>query len=245
MTDDVTRGLAMLADEADPAPIDTHAVVALAKARTRGRRAVAASAIITVASVGALTVAVGAVNEPTTLGGTTTTVTETVERPATSVPGTGEFIPLDPRGPVLGTEAREPASPAEQAQRAQRLQGELIDAFGRILPDWDHSVFEFACDDRGCWAMGDIIDGGTPVRLFVYVHGEKSLDCSGTNCQKELLDDGTLVGIWRRDTDRVAGVNSVQHDGTSLSILMEWQKPRTESPLTDDQLRRFATVLTF
>jgi hypothetical protein len=59
MNDELTRGLTMLADEAEPVAIDVYGVIDTAKKRTRNRRASAASAFGTVAIVGALAMTIG------------------------------------------------------------------------------------------------------------------------------------------------------------------------------------------
>lgn len=253
MTDDVTRGLELLADEAEPAPIDTHAVVAMARARRNSRRAVAASAFVTVAAVGALAVTVGAVKEPTASAPddptTTVTVTEQVTPSTTSTPSEAADPDRAKDGPVLGTEVEQPASPEERTERAKRLQGELVDAFDRILPqDWDHSAFAFACDSYGCWAQGDIVDGVGPLKLFVHVSGDYGLaSCSGAGCSKEILDDGTLVALSNGSESGQPQfqVSSVRTDGTAMSLLAEWKKGRATPPLTEDQWRDFGNVLTY
>jgi hypothetical protein len=56
MTDDVTRGLTMLADETEPAPIDSYDVITRARTRTRNRRATVTTALATLAVVGSLAV---------------------------------------------------------------------------------------------------------------------------------------------------------------------------------------------
>jgi hypothetical protein len=257
MTDDVTRGLALLADEAEPAPIDTHAVVALARARTRSRRAVVASTVVTLAAVGALAVTVSAIKDSPPPGGgdTTPTITiteptpteQTTEQPPTSTL-TGGAGPDKGQGPVLGTEVAQPATPAERKARAKRLQGELIDAFDRILGQgWNHSRFAFACDTYGCWAQGDIVDSAGPLRLFVYVSGDYSLSsCLGPDCDKKIMDDGTLVALnTGGGSGAQASVSSVRTDGTSVSIHAEWAKTRTTPPLTDDQWREFGNAVTY
>lgn len=250
MTDDITRGLGLLADDAEPAPIDTHALAALARARTNSRRAVVASACVTLAAIGALAVAVGSVKEPPPLGADNTTTTAT----STSAPTESPAEDTDPtggRGPVFGTEVEQPASKAERTERAQRLQRELTDAFGQILPDaWTYSAFRFACDPDGCWARGDIVDdvdNTGPIKLSVHVSGDYGLaSCTGADCTKKVLEDGTLVAFSTREYDgRVhASMGSVRPDGTSVSISADWAAGTTP-PLTDDQWRAFGNLLTY
>ena len=57
--DDCTRGLDLLADEAEPAAVDCYDVIAKAKARTRNRRATMPTALATVTVAGAMIATIG------------------------------------------------------------------------------------------------------------------------------------------------------------------------------------------
>jgi hypothetical protein len=237
MTDDVidhvTRGLTLLADEAEPAPIDTHDVITRA-IRTRSRRTTVAIAFGTAVVVGALAVALGV-------------ATREHKPPAVAPPtSTNGF-------PVPGTEMVEPATDAERAARANRLQADLVDAFGRVLSDdWEHSTFAFTCDLHGCWAEGDIKNDAGSVKLFVHVNGDFGLSaCWAPNCAKQRLDDGSLAYVSDNEMDtidgkrRIMGVGAMRADGTTSSITVEWPPDRPTKPLTEDQWLEFATAFTY
>lgn len=55
----ISHGLALLADEVEPPAVDVHAVIATARARNRNRKLVGATAVGTMAVVGALAVTIG------------------------------------------------------------------------------------------------------------------------------------------------------------------------------------------
>lgn len=243
MTEDVTRGLSLLADEADPAPINSHAVIALARARTSRRRAVVASASVTLAAVGVLALTVTALREPAGIadGAPTTTTTITV----TESPSAGETEPGGQQGPVMGTRVRQPATAEERAERAARLQRELTAGFDRLLPDgWEYSTFEFACDQYGCWAQGDIVDETGPLNLSVHVSGDYDIEgCLGA-CTKTVLDDNTLVALNSELPGGGLSLDSVRPDGTAFGIYARWPAAR-DNPLTDDQWRAFGNVVTY
>ncbi|OLF10068.1 hypothetical protein BLA60_16540 [Actinophytocola xinjiangensis] len=249
MTEDVTRGLSLLADEAEPAPIDSHAVVALARARTGRRRAVIASASVTLATVAVLALTVTALRSPTvaTPAPTTTateTATETVTVTGSPAP---DAVNGTQRGPAIGTEVRMPATPEERAARATRLQQELRAAFDRVLPEgWEYSTFKFACDPYGCWARGSIVDDAEPVDLMVHVSGDYSVSqCYGDTCTKKVMPDGTLVALDTAMAEpRSLGVDSVRPDGTSFSIYATWKKDR-DGTLTDEQWRALGSAVTY
>jgi hypothetical protein len=237
MTDDVTRGLSLLADEADAAPIDADAVIATATARSR-QRAILASAFVTIFLVSALVLSFGAFKPDTP---------HTADGPTTGI-----------GPPTFGTEVPKPASDAEQAVRRTRLQQQLTAAFSRILPNgWVHSQFDFACEPTHCWAEGEIRDDAGPLLMSVHVVGDYSLlSCYQPNCTKTVLADGTLVAFNKNDNkennttiggqpERYWSISSVRHDGTSFSMSVRVPKSRTAPTLPDDQWRRFGTAITY
>jgi hypothetical protein len=228
MTEDVTYALRLLADEADPNPIDTRLVIALAKARTKSRRAIAASAIVTLGAVGALAMTVTALNEP----------------PPTT--------PGDRLGPVVRTEVT-PATPDERAAREERLQGELTVAFERILPQgWTHGRFPFTCDPTGCLAQDDIVDDAGTFRLSVYVSGDfRETPCREPDCEQTVLDDGTVIAlnvgneVSQRPNFSSVQISAMRRDGTSISINAEWRVDRSAPSMSADRWRGFGSALTY
>jgi hypothetical protein len=232
MTDPVTHGLALLADEAEPAPIDSHDVITRA-IRTRNRRTTVAIAFGTAIVVGALAV---------TLGVTTREHAPTAIAPPTATSGF----------PMPGTEVLKPATASERVARAQRLQSDLTDTFVTVLPaDWQHSTFAFTCDPYGCWAEGDIKNGEGTVTLFFHVGGDFGMNtCYAPNCVKQRLDDGTLASISNYEIDPARktaglGVSSVQADGTAFSLSAQWPSDRPTKPLTEGRWLEFATAFTY
>lgn len=229
MTEDVTYALRLLADDADPNPIDSRLVVAVAKARTRSRRAVAASAVVTLGAVGALAMAVTSLTEP----------------PVTTTPG-------DRLGPVVRTEVT-PATPDERAAREERLQGELNAAFERVLPEgWTHGRFPFTCDPTGCLAQDDLVDDDGPFRLYVYVSGDfRQTPCREPDCDETVLDDGTVIAlnvvnrISQRPNFSSVQISAMRRDGTSVSINAEWRVDRSTPSMSDDRWRELGSALTY
>jgi hypothetical protein len=252
MTDDITRGLAALADEAQPAPVDSHTVVQLAHAHSRARRAVYTAAFATLVAVGALTVAIGSWQDPAaTTPATSQPTSESPAPTASEVPAT-----RDPNSPPTAPEVRDTPTAEENAERKARLQPEMIAAFDRILPDgWEHSAFGFGCDQTGCFSEGDVIDdAGTTLSFFVYVSDSLgTTECYQPECVRaEVLDDGTAVQLTKGGFDGLAdgerlgtvGVDAQRPDGTMVSISVRW--PANKAPaLTDDQWIQFGKALTY
>lgn len=104
MTDDITRGLALLADEVPPAPVDT--VVERARARTRNRRAGAATALAVIAA-GTLAVSLRQddgvrVGDPPTDRAARLTQ-EMAEIRADALPAGWRALPAGSPGPLVGS----------------------------------------------------------------------------------------------------------------------------------------------
>jgi hypothetical protein len=257
MTDDITRGLAALADEAQPAPIDSHTVVQLAHAHTRARRAVLTAAFATLVAIGALTVAIGSWQRP---GATTPATPQTTSQTTSQSPPTTRDTPTTerpPDSPPTAPEVRDTPSAAENAERKARLQPEMVAAFDRILPDgWQHSAFGFGCDQTGCFAEGDVIDGaGTTLSFFVYVSDRLgTAECYAPTCVRaEVLDDGTAVQLSKGEFDGLAngvkeatvGIDAQRPDGTLVSMSVRWSADKPTPALTDEQWMEFGKALTY
>ena len=233
MTDDVTRGLKLLADEAEAASVDTDAVITAATALSRNR-AILTTALATLVVLCALVVTLGAVKAPPPIA----------DKPDTRHP------------PVLGTEVAKLPTPEEQDRRRTSLHNMIIKAFGRILPDgWKPSTFDFACEQTHCWAEGEIHDAAGPINIGFYVQGDYGTSsCYQPECTKRLLEDGTIVTFSKgkgslpspgSEPEMRVSVGAVRPDGTSLSMYASWPASRTAPVLTDDQWREFATAFTF
>lgn len=251
MTDDITRGLTALADEARPAPIDSHTVIQLAHAHTRAKRAILTAAFATLVAIGSLTVAIGALHQPedrnpaappSTTASSSPTTSSTDGSPTTTSPEDG---------------IRQPATPEENAVRKPRLQADIVAAFDRIFPaGWDHSTFGFGCDQTGCWTDGDIIDEIGNFNIHVYVGKEfGQTPCMAPSCvRNETLPDGTEVSFFK-NTDETPiqgmapmerrGFSALRPDGTDIHFTAEWPTSREAPSVTDDEWIEFATVFTY
>jgi hypothetical protein len=232
MIDDVTRGLSLLADEADAAPIDTDAVIATATARTRNR-AILATAFVTVFLVSALVLTLGAVKPDSP---------QVAEKP---IMGLG--------APALPTVLADAPTEDDLARRRTELHDQIVVAFERILPDdWTPSTFGFDCNEYHCWAEGEIRDDTGPVYLRFSVSQSFNMgSCYRHDCTKTLLADGTLVAFRDVGENDVAGVpmrysslNAVRPDSTTVDMTIQWSIERTAPVLPNDQWQRFATAFT-
>lgn len=224
MTDNVTRGLGLLADEAGEAPINTDAVIAMATARTRNR-AILATAFVTIFLVSALVLTLGAVKPA----------------PVAVPPPTTQSTPW-----------RDNATPAEQEARRTRLHTQVTIAFDRILPSgWQHSTFDFGCSEFHCWAYGDILDSaGTVSMSMIAWGGEETVSCNESeNCVTKTLDDGTFVAFTKYESQNTTGamykIDAKHPDGSISYISAQWPATRTAPTLTDEQWLEFATAYSY
>jgi hypothetical protein len=233
MTDDLTRGLTLLADEAEPLTIDTDAVIATATRRTRNH-AILTAALATIVLVGALAMTLVAVKP---------------DQPSTADP------PTAPRITTRNTPTLASASPAEQENRKTRLHGEITAGFDLVLPaGWEHSTFDWGCDFFHCWALGDILDGkgtlnvGLSAASWVAdVSCDHRRDCTTTE-----LDDGTRVIFARGDGPNSGdgsrssySISAKRPDGTLSGLDVWWSADRPAPALTDDQWIALATSFTY
>jgi hypothetical protein len=241
MTDDITRGLTALADEAQPAPVDSHTVIQLAAAHSRARRAVLTAAFASIVAIGALTVAIGSWQQPTA---TTPVTSQTTSESPTQTSRSEDPPTTAPKSP----EVQQDATAEENAERKPRLQTEMVAAFDRILPDgWQHSAFGFGCDGRGCFAEGDVIDdAGTTLSFFVYVSDKTGpVTCDQGSCVRtEVLDDGTAVALSKGDDNSVYIV-SERPDKTGMHLSVDWPAGKPKPALTDEQWMEFGRALTY
>lgn len=228
MTDDVTRALGMLAEDAEAAPVDTDTVITMATARTRNR-AILATAFVTLFLVSALVLTLGAV-KPT---------------PVAVPPPTTQSTPW-----------RDNATPAEQEARRTRLHTDVTRAFDRILPSgWQHSTFDFGCSEFHCWAFGDILDSAGTVTMSMVAWGaEETVSCNESeNCVTKTLEDGTFVAFTKYESRDVVdntqatmySINAKRPDGSTIGIDAQWPGTRSAPTLTDEQWLGFATAFSY
>lgn len=229
MTDDVTRGLTMLADEAEPAPIDSHDVIARARARTRTRRTTVAAAFATVAVIGALAVTVG---NPGTSSkpATTTTVATTPES-------------LTDQLTRQLTEALPDLIPNEWKPVAEHPP--------------EAPPLTFRCLGSGCDAHAAYTDGAGKIDLRFQVDNiPRYGDSCEEHCTRVAgpvraeLPDGTRtqVSVYTENltSHEVQQLLASRPDGTQVSMSVTWpQGQRGATPLTTDEIVKFATLFTY
>jgi hypothetical protein len=236
MTDDVTRGLAMLADEVEPAHIDAHDVITRARARTRNRRATFAAGAATFAVAGALvaTMIHARPAKPATVTPPRETLSARLDR--LLVDAVREVAP-DDWTPVTEPAADNPpltflcgiaivATTTENAEGCV-AHGTFVDKTGPFDVQW--SVDKAARNpDEGC--AEQCTQWGTPVRTD--------------------LSDGTTTQVrtyTEEPTNRdIQQLFATRPDGTRVGMALIWPKgQRSAQPLTTDQLLRWATVFTY
>jgi hypothetical protein len=234
MTDDITRGLALLADEAEPAPVNPDEVITRARARTRNR-AIVTTALVTLAVVGALVVSLGNIRQGP----------EPVAVP-----------PSAPVGPAPGTYVPEQPDPKDDPARKEQMNVEITDAMDRILPDgWTVSGFTIECNPGwGCQAHGTMTDSLGTVQIDIRVGEGYSYEyCYRPTCTRTIAGDGTLVQLRNYENndgiDNVrkhhTDINAVRPGGISISIAFRYPVSREEPPLTDEQWVAFGTAFTY
>lgn len=233
MTDDITRGLDLLADEAAPAIIDTQHVISRARMRTRGRRAITASALATVALVSALVLTLGN-PAPTSEQGTTPPPGKTVE-------GWLNRLLTEALPDVIPSNwSLLPASPTEE-------QGPQL---------------EFQCYDsnaNGCGAHANYNDGVGDIDLQISVNRiPRNFDdlCDVQYCPqweppvRQTLRDGTRTQVLtytEKPTSRdIEELLATRPDGTQIKVAVIWpQGQRSEPALARNEILQFATVFSY
>jgi hypothetical protein len=242
MTDDITRGLAMLADEAAPPEIDSHAVITRARARTRNRRATAAVALATCALIGALVVTVGG-NGPskpankTAVPPTAATLSDDLDRQLR------EILPdVIPPGWRLVPDTEEPSRPAPRFRcgivvlvRAEAPGSDVCatsatyrDSVGDV--DFTVSVSKREADFRATCAAEFCTNWAAPVR--------KDLP-DGTRTQLTTYTENPTA----RDVQELL---AARPDGTQISVAVLWPRDsREKTALTTGQIMKLATAFTY
>ena len=226
MTDDVSRGLALLAAEAEPAPIDSYALISRARTRTRNRRSMAA-AFVAVVAVGAIAVAVG----PLSSGGDTPAERLTGQL-AAALPG---VIP----------DRWEPAEPPETTQSLPRTFRCTEHPPLNRLPVGADSTFAGTM----CFADAYYQDSQGTIRIgfSITISDQETTFVCLPGCHERILPDGTWAqvspdGVKTVPADRVQMLLATRPDNTTVNIILSWHNQRTTTPLTDDELLKLATV---
>jgi hypothetical protein len=243
MTNDINHGLALLADEVEPATVDTYAVIAKARARTRNRRTTAA-AFLAVVAIGALAVTSTA-DRPTS---------EAAEQPelpsqrltaqlAAALP---ELLPsrweTQPRPPYDGTTMHpEPLIFSCSNESSPPLLPHVWD----IQPE---GTFPDGCS-AAAWYRD--AEGVITLMLNVRDYETEIFDsCVLPECDQWTLPDGTRVltdveTIGVTPPGNLQQVQAQRPDGTVIHAAVTWQDDRSSPPLTLDELAKFATVFTY
>jgi hypothetical protein len=253
MTEDVTRGLALLADEAESAPIDSHDVITRARALSRRRRSMA-TAFAAVVAIGAAAVTLQADQsrdapatqpEPPSKRLTAQLAAALPElipdrwatRPAPPNPPTATnpspntFL-CDSEAPTSQTQHLPPETP--RTGPSGTWEANPSDTWGAGPSDL-------------CYAMSWYQDTEGDIELELEINDDGAWffnPCTEPVCNEWALPDGTRV---RMDLDD-AGVSPVGHlqqlealrpDGTHLQVFLHWDNDRP-GPMTVDELVKFA-----
>jgi hypothetical protein len=216
MTDDVTRGLTMLADEAVPAPIDSSDVITRARARTRNRSATLATAFATLAVVGSLAVTLNpsprstdaATADPTPGERLTTQLAEALPNVIPS-----RWTPLSSAAPEFHCPLNITV-PDDMTTGPCSIQALYTDSAGRI-----------------------------DLRVDVVHSSDTKVACSG--CDSQTLLDGTrtFTEVFSATQETGHGyqwLRVVRPNGTRISVGITYVIGST--PLNTDELAKWATV---
>lgn len=261
---DLSNGLAQLADDAEPAPIDTYDVIAKAKARTRNRRASAAAAFGTVAVVGALAITLGLPN---------------ADKDGIRVGGPPTSTADCPNGVC-----QLPGPPAPPAAQGEIFDEQLAAAIDTLIPagftlERDPASTETPLAFVGTsgqsgpvyTAQAWLLDAQGPASLTVYVlkkpagtplehaNGQIFGPCQQgePNCEIRTLQDGTQATAQanaRPPGLQLSSTMSAQRpDGTYIQVITSvgigavpgGEQARPEPPMTNEDLFKWATVFTY
>lgn len=245
MTDDITRGLTLLADEVPPAPVDT--VVDKARIRIRNRRASAATALAVVA-VGTLAISLGRddgvrVSDPPTDRAARLTQ-EMAEIKAEAIPDGWQVLPAGSPGPLVGSLAG--GNPLSFACRAAEEGGDPVPV------------------EAVCQAVGQYEQDGARLSIAIQVfHADRPV-IKPDGGEATTLADGTKIVILPTGNSVTVGYQDVlrSDDGTypaSVTQMLSAWRPgdtavlvnvayvgqSTEPPLTREQLLAFANAFTW
>jgi hypothetical protein len=238
MTDDITHGLALLADEAEPATVDSHAVIAQARARTRNRRTMTA-AFLTVVAIGTLAVT-SSINRPTNAP---------AARPETQ--GQRLTAQLNAALPEVIPARWEIAEPRPDDETTnypppRPSPGNGPDEMATLVQGW------YPGDIDNCGTMLWYQDSQGRIEILLGVNNSKAWfydPCLAPDCEEHPLPDGTR---WRGRSDvGVSIANNSQHiealrpDGTNIMVTLNWENNRSTPPLTVDELVKWASKLSY
>lgn len=250
---DLKDSLDRLADEADPRPFDSSDIIAKARARTRSRHTVVASALGTVAVAGAMVVTLGGTggdndgHVATPSGGPTTSA---------CVDGTPE-----PCGPLSKTDAR-----------SRKLTEQLAKARTNVISDrWtvvtdsrmsDPLQFVVTVPDGFYVASAKLGDAAGQVEMSFHV-GKAPAGATLANfmpmlapctlgahdCTERTLPDGTVARAETHNQpaamEPTTYVTALRPDGTYIQVVAGLYGARPTAPFTLDEMFEFASVFTY
>jgi hypothetical protein len=235
MTDDITRGLSLLAGEVAPAPVDTGAVIGKARARARNRRASAATALAVAATV--------------------TLVISLTDRHMSAPPADrAERLTQEL------TEVQDDVAPANWRLLPAGTPGPLDASLAGAKP---LSFACRGYGDPLCQAVGHFQRGEDRLSVAVQVAGTGGPMIDGSDAEVVALPDGTsaiaattgstfMIGfldVLSMDEAypalRTQLLSARRPDGTSVIVNVAYTGHESEPPFTHEQLLRFATAFTY
>lgn len=267
----MTSGLSLLAEEAEPAAIDVYDVIAKAKARTRNRRASVATAFGTVAVVGAMAFTLD-------LGGDTNTIGAAGSQPTTTAPGKPpELCPIPDGAQTCYV------FPPEQDDQSRKLDGQLTavvgdlipagftvepDVLDKYLPALTFSVHHnseelpfytahaIVRNEHGTATIDIIVLKQPPGTPLGHVNEQPFGPCQDgvDGCELRELGDGTTATAQANTRPPGLTLSSTmtaqRPDGTYLQVITNVgpgtsPAPLPDAPFTTDDLFTFATVFTY
>lgn len=245
MTDDITRGLALLADEVPPAPVGS--VAGKARTRIRNRRAGAATALAVIATA-TLAISLGRddgvrVSDPPTDRAARLTQ-QMAEIEADAIPPGWRQLEAGSPGPLVASLAG----------------GKPLSFACRNAEDGGTPVPVRAV----CQAIGQYERDGARLSVAVQVFRETGLVTKPDGGEAATLPDGTKTVIFptghrvtvgyqdvlRADEDTYPAsgsrlLSAWRPGDTAVLVNVVYSGPVTEPPLTDAQLLAFATAFTW
>jgi hypothetical protein len=242
MTEDVTHGLTLLADEAEPAPVDTYAVIAKARTRNRNRRTMA-TAFASVVAIGVLA---------TTLSTDRWTDTATAQE-LRSARLTAQWAAMQPELLPAGWTPEE-VSPNVRPRPGMFKCGDEPPLKFEMQPGDTEppAIIEIQTPQGMCstgnWYQDE--EGVVVLQLIISAELAWPADpCAAPECEESTLADGTRVWV-RPDTASAAGplqlMDAFRPDGTHVKVSVHWRsEERSTPPMTRDELVKLADVFSY
>lgn len=197
MTDiNLRHGLDLLADEAEPAPVDVYDVIAMAKARTRNRRATMATSLAVVTVAGAMIATIGLDDSPPRpVGGVPPAHTSTKTTSSSSAPK-----------PIFDERSRHLTQVLAEAWPTLAPAGVTVEDSSVRASVSDLSALEFGgtpatSEDLMYVAQAKLSDaqGSTELSIYVSTRGEwvtEFTPCTADgSCVYRQLEDGTQANL--------------------------------------------------